>query len=416
MLGQLLQHARYVVAVLGPASTAGAQFLVTIALVHLLAPPLFGALTLLLLVTQLVLGVSSALLCAPLPLLFNIAVGPHRDSAVRALFAANLVVSTATAVAFIGLGAALGLSTGAALAFAAYAGFFLLRWFARAHAYALHRPWRTASSDLLYSGVLLAGIGWHAAFEVAAPLLSACLLFALAACLSLAPFGADFLRGQFSRVRIGDLSAYGATWRAHSRWALVGVLTTEATANAHAYLVTFLLGPGSFAPLAASSLLIRPVTVAMNALTEYERPRLARQLVEGGPAATRSSVRMFRGALIATWASTTAAAVALLIYSPRLVAPEGYDLSVIAWSGALWCATAAVRVLRMPESALLQSAGQFAPLAMASVYSCIVSVVLALIAIALWGPVASLVAILLGEAVFALLILRATQRWRRIAS
>ena len=49
------------------------------------------------------------------------------------------------------------------------------------------------------------------------------------------------------------------------------MLTTEATANAHVYIVTLIYGPLGFAPIAATALFIRPVGVAMNTLTDYER-------------------------------------------------------------------------------------------------------------------------------------------------
>ena len=41
---------------------------------------------------------------------------------------------------------------------AVYAGVALIRWFARAHAYALGAPLRTTASDITYAVTLLAGI------------------------------------------------------------------------------------------------------------------------------------------------------------------------------------------------------------------------------------------------------------------
>ena len=50
-------------------------------------------------------------------------------------------------------------------------------------------------------------------------------------------------------------------WREMSGWAVLGVILSEATANAHAYLVTFISGPHAFAVLPVGTLLMRPVSL-----------------------------------------------------------------------------------------------------------------------------------------------------------
>jgi hypothetical protein len=46
------------------------------------------------------------------------------------------------------------------------------------------------------------------------------------------------VRDHLSALRHGSLAAYGATFRDLTRWSLAGVVLTEVTVNAHAYLVT----------------------------------------------------------------------------------------------------------------------------------------------------------------------------------
>ena len=68
----------------------------------------------------------------------------------------------------------------------------------------------------------------------------------------------------------GTLAAYGPIWRDLTQWALLGVVTTELSANAHAYLVTLFNGPKSFALIAAGSLFMRPVSLCLTALPDRD--------------------------------------------------------------------------------------------------------------------------------------------------
>ncbi|KAK0339369.1 hypothetical protein LTR94_034809, partial [Friedmanniomyces endolithicus] len=95
-------------------------------------------------------------------------------------------------------------------------------------------------------------IGW------ARGLVAAGAILGWASAASLMPFGAGFARVQFVLPRWDAWRGYLTIWRDHARWALFGVATTEATANAHAYCVTALMGPDAFAPIAAGALAIRP--------------------------------------------------------------------------------------------------------------------------------------------------------------
>ena len=91
--------------------------------------------------------------------------------------------------------------------FAAYAAVALLRWFARAHAYAVGAPLRTITSDLLYSAVLLAGVGLIAlSGSNTVELPYAALL--VSAALGLLPFGWRYLDQQFIRISLRDLPRY----------------------------------------------------------------------------------------------------------------------------------------------------------------------------------------------------------------
>lgn len=401
---------RYGLAAVGPVGTAGAQFVLSVQLLHGLSPDAFGTFSFLLVASQLSTGVWSALFCAPMPILLSR--DAHDDTAMRqCLMAANLALAVVALAVFATLGLFLHSGLTASLLFAGYAMAMLLRWFARAYAYAIGKPWLTMASDILYTVILLAGVVLSAISHSTSVLPAYASLLAAAA-LSLLPFGARYLKQQFLEVSPRAIPLYGAVWRQHAGWSLTGVVTTEATTNAHAYIVTLISGATAFAPLAASALLMRPITVTTNALTEFERPQMARQLAAGQTGEALATTRFFRIMLIGAWAATVVVALVLMRYAPGALFPKTYDRGYLMIGTLLWLAIAGVRTARTPESVLLQAAGQFKPLAHASMISCGVSIIGVLGLLLLGGPLYSLVGVLLGEAVFAVWIWRAKERWR----
>ena len=397
------QLLRYGVASIGPIGSAGCQFLLSLILLKTLNTKDFGAFSFQLITAQLSLGIWSALFCAPLPIILARLGDSDGKVAEQSMFTTNLLFCMVAAIVFFGISFAVGSDLVSSILFGAYAAMSLMRWFARAYAYAKGTPLRTVASDIVYAVTLLAAIAVIFIEESSSlPLAFGALLFSAA--IGLIPFGKDYFLGQFVRLKAGGLSFYRQVWKEHSRWSLAGVITTEATANSQAYLVTAILGATAFAPIAASAIIVKPISVAMNALTEFERAKMARQLSAGEQDSVTYSMGMFRIAMVMVWLGVAAAVVALFATKPSLVFPESYDLKFIMTASAIWIAIAGVRVLRGPESTFLQASGEFRPLAMASVVSSGFSLLSVLVLLLWQGALWSLIGILLGECVFALFI------------
>ncbi|MBD8066794.1 hypothetical protein IC608_15070 [Devosia sp. PTR5] len=401
----------YGFAALGPIGSAGAQFVLSLQVLHVLDPAVFGTFAFLLLLSQLSLSVSSALLVAPFPVAVA-ADGVDRRSMLACFHSANLVYSALVLVVFWIIGTALGLGTGVALIFGAYAALMALRWFGRAYNYFHGWQGRTIRSDLLY-GLLLLGAVWIMQATGTASLLAATLGLLAAAAISTLVLGRDFLLCQATRLSLHALGTYRAIWRNHSRWSLAGVATTELTANAHAYVVTLLIGPLAFAPLAASALLIRPINLAANALRDFERPRLARILANQGTEPAVGALRAFSAVLFSVWTGCAVLAAAIAVYAPGAIFPPEYARGELLLGASLWFGVTLLRNLRTPSSVLLQAAGQFRPLASASSVSCGVSIAAVAGLTFLLGPVWSIAGVALGEMVFAAMVSRQFRRWRQ---
>lgn len=411
----LARPLRYVQASSGPIATAVAHFACSLLLLHTLDLAAFGRISFLLVASQLSGGIWSALFCAPLPVLLTRAAnqGEGCNAAVqRCMLSSNLVGAIIALMFFYGISLGIGLSLDGALLFGAYAACFLLRWFARAEAYAAAQPLKVAISDLTYSIVLLLGLVliWQSPMP---SLSEACAALLAAAVAGLLPFGRGYLKAQFGRMSISDIRSYIKVWRVHSRWSLVGVVTTEATANSHAYLLALVSGPTAFAPIAASALLIRPIGVVVNALSEFERPRIARQIGQDDITQAHASVRYFRSVLMLAWGGSALVAAILLALNPGLVFPSSYDLDFLIAGTALWMAVAFVRQWRAPESVFLQAAGEFRVLAQASMVSSLVSVISVAILLIMAGALWSIAGILLGETLCTVWTVLQARRYRQ---
>ena len=300
----------------------------------------------------------------------------------------------------------------AAAVFGAYGGVMCLRQFARAYAYIESRLVAVTASDVTYSAVVLSGLAvLFFGHQFVVPLIAAVL--ATAACVALFPFGLAYLKRQFTAGLFGWVGNYATIWRDLARWSFLGVVSTEMTANAHAYLVTLIAGPKSFALLAAGALFLRPVSLFLTALPEMERPAMARGIIARDMAAASRPVRTFRIATGLVWLASLAATAAILIWFPTAIPRHHYPVGEIAIVVALWAAIMAVRIVRTPDSVFMQAATEFRPLALASVWSAGVSLVLTLALLLIWGPVVSLGGILMGDVVMMLRIRMLVSRWKR---
>jgi O-antigen/teichoic acid export membrane protein len=403
--------ARYGLSALGPVAVSGAHLVVSLIFLHTLSRADFGLFSFLLVVVPFSLSLSNALLGASLSRAITQA---HALSAEKIATHLKMSLVVAVAAAFVVFLLLLAIHAGLGLAaiLGLYAGVMTMRWFARSHAYVTRAPLRAIASDLAYSTLLIATLASLAATQELTVLRAGLALLG-SATIGFAVFGRDYLAHQFWPGAAGSLAAYRPIWNELTRWSLMGVVLTEMTANAHAYLVTLISGPASFALLAVGSLLMRPVALLFAALPDRERPAMARAIAAGDIPRAFRIVKEFRTAVGAMWLATILLAGIVLIWFPHLVLKQGYDERQALIVVALFAAIMAVRALRTPESVLLQAAGEFRPLAHASLWSSVVSLLATLVLLLSVGPIASLGGILAGEGLMATNIFALSRRWKR---
>jgi O-antigen/teichoic acid export membrane protein len=401
---------RYGSSASGPISIAGAHFIASLIFLHSLSRMEFGLFAFLLVVVPFCMSVTSALLGAP----FSASIARAKDlgeGEVVTYLKMNVVTAGSAVVVVTALMLFAGAPIAVALMMGIYGAVMVLRWFGRCFAFAGRNPFRAVSSDFLYSGSLIAALLLLTLLHRLS-MTSAAVALLACACFSLPAFGADYLRRQLRPGNSGSLAAYAPIWRDLTRWSVLGVALTELTANAHAYLVTFISGPSSFALLALGSLVMRPVSLVFSALPDMERPIMARAIAAGNSQAAFRTVNEFRTATGAVWAATLVLAGVLLTWFPHLLLKKGYDETQVIAVIAMWSAIMLVRAIRTPENVFLQAAGEFKGLARAGMWSSVVSMVLTLALLFAFGPIVSLGGILAGDIVMTLSIFSLTKAWK----
>ena len=397
---------RYGVSAAGPVAVSGAHFLASLIFLRNLPAREFGLFSFVMVVVSFGMSLNASLITVPLTR--HIVTGTHDTRPV--CFQMNWLVCIGfAALMFAALWVSGAPLQGAAL-LALFAGVFSFRWFARCLAFIDGRMATAVQSDLAYSLLLMGGLG-ILAFARQVSFVHGSEMLLLAALMALAPFGLSFFRTQFAAMA-GDPRRYGPIFRDLSRWSLLGVALTEITVNAHAYLVTFISGAGSFALLALGMLLLRPASLMQSALPDLERPAMSRAIAANDMTALSRIQRHFTWGLAAAWLVNILLCAAVLAFFPQLVLKKGYALHDVIVVAALSSVIMAVRAWRTPLAVLLQAAGAFKQLAGIGTTSGTLSVFATLALLLTVGPIASLGGIFLGELVILARVIQMTRDWK----
>ena len=263
LAGGIAEARRIAMGAAGPVAVAGSQFAASLLLWAHVSAQAFGLFALLILLVQFSQGLSNALVGTP------IAVAPRDESrdehrsaclAAHGLFLA--AVAAAVGLVFLVAGERADVPSFVVLAVAAN-----LRWAARAYAIAEERVAASTLSDSLYGLTVAALLGL---LFLSGEITAAGVALALAGghALALVLLSRRFLARQVAALNRASLRHYRRRiWRRQARWSLLGVISTEASSNSHAYVVTWLCGAAAYAPLAFASLFCRPLSIVLTALT-----------------------------------------------------------------------------------------------------------------------------------------------------
>lgn len=389
---------RYTLSASGPVATSGAHFVISLVFMRSLFAAQFGLFSFVMVIVPFCMSMIAAALSLPITRSLDAAGRPDPKIVATSLKMNILLCAVAALLVFAAL-TAIDAPMRVAAMMGLYSAAMSCRWFLRCFANAQGQVKRAVVSDWIYAIGLLASLGFMQAIHHI-HLTTGATLMLLSALAALLPFGPKLLlRDHLAALRDGRLRDYGATFKDLTRWSLLGVILTEVTVNAHAYLVTFLSGPGAFALLALGQLLMRPISLVQGTLPDIERPVMTRQIKAGDMSGLQRVTSEFRLALLAVWLGTVLLAAVLLLWFPDLLLRDRYGARDVIVVTAITAATMLARNFRGPLGTLLQAAGEFKILAHISSITSLVSILATLVLLLAFGPIYSLGGILLGELV-----------------
>jgi len=413
---------RAVGAVGGSAGTALTNLLHGLAIMQMCSQKEYGVFAFLLVTQALLSGLSNALLGSPALIELSAKEGPERDQRMQSYLQVNLLLSLIAGLiqASIAWGTDAPIHT--SIAFGWSGLFTTLRWFGRAYGNNTHAHHRVVASDAVYAVVGLSGIALLFATHSIGLLQTAWLnagaaflaLFALPHAYRRLQWEALFtiIGGDQERSGSGHQSPTGSAWapfregfKRQGQHALLGVVTTEATANAHPYLVTLLLGSEAFAPLAAAMLLFRPLAVVNMSLTQVERPRLRKLIHQGRATEAQQSLKRFRLLNLTAWLGNSLLAGGILLFAAGYYWKEQSSMPIFQSSLCMLMLIRLLSTVRAPNSVLWQAHDRFRALSRFTLYSALITVPTTALLAYFLGAEASLIGIFAGESVLLYLIM-----------
>lgn len=386
----------------GQISVSSANLLMSVVMMVELTPDDFGAFSFINIVIFLGFGVSNALLSSPLMIAL------HRnnnasDEVVESYFLASVVLGLMLLCIILSIAYIMTYNIGLAFLYGATAFFLFITRLARTYFYDKDEALHVLLSDCGYSLVIFIGIGLGVMLSQIS-LIYVVGLMSLSAFFSFVLLGSDVFKRQWRGMRFGNWKPFIDGVCSQGKHALVGVLTTEATGRGHAYIVTALLGPAAFAPIAVATTFFRPVNLVMFSLTQFERGRLARLLRDHKNAQAWSTLNFFYLAGALAWLANIALAFIIMIFFASDFFGSKYDLQVLSIGILFYALISLFLCLRSPLSSLLQANADFKYLKNVTIVSSLVALPIVTAMVVWTGAVWSLVGVATGELVAVILI------------
>ncbi|TMJ02052.1 MAG: hypothetical protein E6G97_14600 [Alphaproteobacteria bacterium] len=395
----------------GEGLQSGIHFVLNLVLIRILSPHDFGIFAIAFVLGGISLTYGNALVSTPAAVLI-----PRLKSRWAADFHEVVFGSIALAIAAgiaLVVTAGLWLATGQmteAIAGGAFAGLWTLRNHLRCVMFARHAIVAATLSDFSYS---MSGVLFVAGALVLLPDLPQLtgVLLALTAANIVAVFVALRTRGHRARVsfRRTVWRRYRTIW-SDVAWSLFGTTTWAIQGQGLMFLVAAIVGPAAYAPLAVGVVLFTPLRPAISAFINVFRP-------DFGAALARKELGRLRVTMLSITALIFLACVAVggaiwlgwPLLETYLFAGK-FDGAPMPLIVALSGVAAATYFTYNVPLALVQGAGEFRPVALATTFGAIVGLTSVAILLAVTSVAWSLAGFIAGEAMCGLYLWIAAQR------
>lgn len=386
---------------LGPASIAAANLLLSISIFIKYDAKYFGLFAFMQVLVGFAYGIINSVIGNPLSLQLN------KDglTSTKLGFYVQTIVSLSSLMSLFAaiLFALSFLNIQSAVAIGLYFLFSTFRWAGRHFNLAHGNLLLCLYSDIIFAfGSMVAFVCIIFRFEFTYE--NALWVIALISMFSCAVLGRQFITWIKVHIRLVNFPSMTESFRKYGKWALVGVVATEATANSQAYIVSGLMGAESFAIIGATVLVFRPTLVILNAWTQVAKRRLSRLAKDENTPEMFSFIKQFRFKLLVFFALNCGLALLVAYLIPRELLEDRYDLHTFFILGGIWAIVIFLRCLRASYSLFMQSLGEFRALSGIFIKTGILTMVTCTATTLLFGVVGSMFGLILGESVAVLMI------------
>jgi O-antigen/teichoic acid export membrane protein len=297
-----------------------------------------------------------------------------------------------------------------AIAGGAFVGLWMLRYHVRTAMFARRAMGAVTLSDMSYTASGIAAVAIALWFDQEGERVSS-VLAALAAA-NVVAIGVA-LRALRLRIRI---SLRAAVWRRYRRiwsdvaWSLFGATTWNIQSQALTFLVAAIAGPAAYAPIAAGAVLFSPLRQAVNAFINVFRADFVAALAEGRYRRLNVTIYSVCALILLSCAAAGGAIWLTWPYLDAHILAGKFDHAAMPLVVTLCGITAALYLTYNVPLALIQAAGHFKPVALATTFGgivglCTVSILLSVTTVA-W----SLLGVVAGEAVCGIYLWIAARR------
>jgi len=391
----------------GRGFVAAFNFALNIVLIREFSPRDFGIFALAMVVAQIWVGVSNALVTTPISIYTAGIKNSQKVDYVLAVLTCTNIAVTAVAAVVMTIGVALFLAD-YALAFAS--GFFvaglLLRQFYQGLAFARRLPAVYFGSDLVFFII--------AASMVLAPMtmtdggLATPVIFVFLGVANIiaAILSAGKMRARvFLRFRRSFFTYYYTIW-IEVRWSLLSYGVAMVRAQSHSFIVTLLMDPAAFAPLAAASILYRPIRLVLISWQMVVRPDFSQFYAEKEFGMLRKAYRKYSHIFAAAvLVYVTSIYLAFDLIFEYLFFPK-YDKDVVAMAVAMFGAAALITGYSFVFALVMQSMRAFRDLMLAHAVGTVATLITVTGVVFLRDAPTSVVGLVVGELVTVILIVR----------
>lgn len=393
---------RFSLGVLGAGFSSAANLLLSLSILLSQTSETFGEFAFFVILTAFGFAIINALIGTPLSILIN---KEHKaQSSLLYFIGGSLILSLSLSIIIffsIGKGA-----INQEIVLYAQASFFMLfRWSARTVCYANSLPKNVMLSDFIYAlGIFITALFVYVVDE--AKIENVLVGVVSSAVASLFFFGGKYIYWLKSGFYIIDLNKCYASFKQYGRWSFVGVLSTEATANMHAYIISIFFGAKAFAPIAAATLLYRPISVVILSLTQMERPILSRLMMANSTEILVNRYRTYKRMIQVSFVINLITVILFFYFYPEELLSEAYHYDEFILVSFLISIVITLRVLRAYVSGLIQAAGELKLLSSVFIKSACIAFIFVPLCSFYFGVIGSIYGVIVAEISACILIYR----------